>query len=264
MRICGKLGFGCALTEVLLLVVLKFDLSVDRKTKIKKIKFKRIKFFVRGNNRLRKTCGRVKIRLRQSGDFFMLKNCGENFYVAGAAFKNEKYSEFSRDCDGYVICEKKIFKREQVLCAVCAFLLAILAVAVCYKNASAPFFARDYKEWGGARYDVYLYTQSSGCKVLSYFSLDEVCAGKAKNAENVKGECAFFTQKLSEEQINAFAKELNADLVFKECGENFKNYYFYSPRLPSFVVIGGEKVNVHAAVAESGTALAYPLAFGAY
>lgn len=202
----------------------------------------------------------------------MLKNCGENFYVGCAAFgydetavlKQKKYDADFCDYDGCALLKAKNLKKEQVLCAVCAFLLAILAVAVCYKNVSAPFFARDYKEWGGARYDVYLYTQSSGCKVLSYFSLDEVCAGKAKNAENVKGECAFFTQKLSEEQINAFAKELNADLVFKECGENFKNYYFYSPRLPSFVVIGGEKVNVHAAVAESGTALAYPLAFGAY
>lgn len=189
----------------------------------------------------------------------MQKNCGKSFLKTTEDLKSEK-----RFCKSFLSRNRKVFKRERFLCAACSFLLIVSAPAVCYKKATTPIFASEYEKDGGVRYDVYLYSPSSGCDVLSFFSIEEVCAGKAENAKNVKGECAFLTRKLTENQIEKWAENIDAEFVFKESGENFGNYYFYSSSLPLFVVINGFRVNIHASVTENGTGLAYPLAFGAY
>lgn len=139
-------------------------------------------------------------------------------------------------------------------------------------------------------YELYLYEKSSGCEILSFNAsqADEVCAQKLLRGGAVNGERLFIpASEFSSSGINGISgngadgesaknesakngivgqiiKDLNAEMIFCESGEDFYCEYYYSPRLRRFSVINGKKVNLHISYTHAGVGVSSPIAFGAY
>lgn len=151
--------------------------------------------------------------------------------------------------------------REHLIC-LCALALGTLCALHSFNLACSPVFcAADYS--AACACEVYLYNSSSGCKVVRV-SAEQLSEVKKGNLGNVSGECLFFDCALPREEVEKTLKRLRAEFSFSESGEDFSNYYFYSPLLPECVYVNGRRVNLHLSFAKGKTSLAYPLAFGGY
>lgn len=147
-------------------------------------------------------------------------------------------------------------------------------------------------------YELYLYEKSSGCEILSFNAsqADEVRAQKLLRGGAVKGERLFIpasefsssgiigingingngadgesakNERAKNESakngiVGQIIKDLNAEMIFCESGEDFYCEYYYSPRLRRFSVINGKKVNLHISYTHAGVGVSSPIAFGAY
>ena len=77
-----------------------------------------------------------------------------------------------------------------------------------------------------------------------------------------KGESCF----MAASDVDTLLKSLRAKEVFKESGEYFDNVYYFSPLISDYVIVNGQKVNLHVAFgSENGQAkVATPINFGGY
>ncbi len=68
----------------------------------------------------------------------------------------------------------------------------------------------------------------------------------------------------SREGLERILKDLSAKKVFEENGESFDNVYYYSPKISSFVLINGAKVNLSVSFSGEKIFVATPMNFGSY
>ncbi len=103
---------------------------------------------------------------------------------------------------------------------------------------------------------LYLLSSSSCCQIIEVEKeevknfKDEI---KGLSLSNVDG--GFVDKKL---------KAFNCKKAFEEKGENFSSVYYYSPKIPAYKLINGQKVNFHVAKTNDGFVIGIPLIFGAF
>lgn len=131
-------------------------------------------------------------------------------------------------------------------------------VAVCLAAFSLKTSGGTILE-GGNHYEIFYETNGGGLtseKPTSRF-LQFGATLKKK-----KGESCF----MAENDVRTLLKNLRAKEIFRESGECFDNVYYFSPLISDFVIVNGQKVNLHVAFgAENGQAkIATPINFGGY
>ncbi|RXZ62014.1 hypothetical protein ESZ91_06390 [Candidatus Borkfalkia ceftriaxoniphila] len=139
--------------------------------------------------------------------------------------------------------------------------LAVFALAaMCLMLAALPQIMNKsllFKK--GTSYTLYAGSVSSNARMI-------VC-GEGKEfltklfTREVTGESAAYADKGA-----AFfeAERLETRFLIEESAAGVTNYYGYSPRLSGGVTLFGERINVHVAVSERGSAIGSPLIFGGY
>ena len=136
-----------------------------------------------------------------------------------------------------------MFKR---ICVIFAFLFAL---AFFWLTNSASAF--------GERYPV--------TEVYSSFCSSEpiLCKGKLSYAKNLIrcGE-GFYAEK--DFDVDGFLLEFSAKTVYIENLKDAVSVYAYSPKIKNFVILFGERVNLHISVGEETIKVATPVIFGSF
>ena len=131
--------------------------------------------------------------------------------------------------------------------------LCLLLAAVPQIMNKSPLFKR------GTSYTLYAGSVSSNAQMI-------MC-GEGKEfltklfAKEITGESAAYADR---DAAFAEAERLGARFLIEESASGVTNYYGYSPRLAGGVTLYGERINVHVAVSERGSAIGTPLIFGGY
>lgn len=144
-----------------------------------------------------------------------------------------------------------MFKKRLVIALLSFFCLALVALPQAMNKA--PLFKT------GICYTLYAGSESSNARMLVCREgrewLDKLLA------KGLTGESASYGDThtaLSE------AKRLDTHILFVEYAAGITNYYGYSPRLSGGVTVNGERVNVHVAVSDRGSAIGTPIIFGGF
>lgn len=131
--------------------------------------------------------------------------------------------------------------------------IIVIAAAVCAAVVSLP---KKTAFKCGDTYTFYVGRTSSDCKIITvddnaellYLTLKDVC-----------GEATTF----SSLDLEAFLKDVNGEVLFKEELSDSVNYYC-SADLPYSVELYGTEINLHICVKEDGVTVASPIIFGGY
>lgn len=131
--------------------------------------------------------------------------------------------------------------------------IIVIAAAVCAAVVALP--KKTAFECGDT-YTFYVGRTSSDCRIITvddnaellYLTLKDVC-----------GEATTF----SSLDVEAFLKDVNGEVLFKEELSDSVNYYC-SADLPYSVELYGREVNLHICVKEDGVTVASPIIFGGY
>ena len=124
---------------------------------------------------------------------------------------------------------------------------ALSAWLVCALHA-APVFT------GGYGYELYCGTSSA-----EIIRTDAPAAVKLVRFD-IRGESVRYEG----DRFAELQKEFSAEVRFTERAGGVVNYYLYSPKLKSGVVLEGREINLHIAVSETQTAVGTPLIFGGF
>lgn len=103
----------------------------------------------------------------------------------------------------------------------------------------------------------YLYSASSLAKIV--YPTQEILDSAVYFFQK-KGESC----ETSREGLERILVDLSARKAFEEKGEFFDNVYYYSPKISSFVLINGAKVNLSVSFSGEKIFVATPMNFGSY
>ena len=110
----------------------------------------------------------------------------------------------------------------------------------------------------------YLYSSSSNAKIISCNISDNLKLGSLC----VKGESLYLPFQNGESMVNEYIEQLlkayNAKNQVIEKGNFGDGEYYYSNKIPTFVIINGRRVNVHVVKGTSGITIGTPLIFGSF
>ena len=139
-------------------------------------------------------------------------------------------------------------RKEEAQTALCfIFTLVVCSMAFLFCKFVLP---------SGGRAEYYVYSASSQAEISDGLKPEEFFI--------LEGESITYQT----EDGSAFADELvsrfRARVQSKESVCGVLSYYCYSPVLSSFVVVGGEKINLHIAVRENEVKVGTPLIFGGF
>ena len=112
---------------------------------------------------------------------------------------------------------------------------------------------------GEGNHTFYLYSKSSQATIKA---IPEKSADKFiyfKNA--LKGESVEF---FSEEKALFLINKLNAKFVFSEKGEDFYCKYYYTDNIKDYVILNGEKINLHLSYGKGVFTVGTPIIFGSF
>ncbi|MBR2336728.1 MAG: hypothetical protein IKA61_02155 [Clostridia bacterium] len=112
---------------------------------------------------------------------------------------------------------------------------------------------------GEKNHTFYLYSKSSSAKITTLPERDADSFIYLKGC--LKGESVEF---LSEQNALAFLNNLCAKLVFCETGEDFLCHYYYSEKISDYVIIRGQRVNLHLSCGKGVWTVGSPLIFGSF
>ncbi len=130
-----------------------------------------------------------------------------------------------------------------------AFVLIVLCGAAFFVFAlyRSPVFEE------GNSYTFY-FEKNSSALFLNARAQDKILLG------GTAGESTMYEGDRKEEIVEKY----RARLLFTETAAGVTNYYFYSPLLPSGIVLCGERVNLHIACKEGATKVGTPIIFGGF
>ncbi len=122
-------------------------------------------------------------------------------------------------------------------------------------NATFCRFDNIFQGYDG-KVTLYLLSASSNCQIL------EVDKNDVKNyKDQIKGlSLVGLDSSFVEDKIERF----DLEKVFEEVGENFSSVYYYSPKIPAYKLINGQKVNFHVAKINDELRIGVPLIFGSF
>lgn len=118
------------------------------------------------------------------------------------------------------------------------------------------FFTRGvFGDYG--RRTAYLSSPSSACEIVD---------GIGENAtflrRDLKGESVTIA---STDELDLLLKKFRAKKTFSESGDGFYCEYYYSPKLYSYAVVNGVRVNIHASFFADGSVMVgTPINFGSF
>lgn len=101
---------------------------------------------------------------------------------------------------------------------------------------------------------VFLFYASSACEIKKG-------ENEAYLRKYLKGECATVTD---EDDLAETLKELKAEKLFSESGEDFDCEYYFSPRIARYTVIKGVRVNLHVTRKNGIITIGTPINFGSF
>ena len=101
---------------------------------------------------------------------------------------------------------------------------------------------------------VFLFYASSACEIKK--GEDKIYLRKY-----LKGECATLTD---EDDLDLTLKQLKAEKLFTESGEDFNCEYYFSPRIARFTIINGARINLHVTRKNGVITIGTPINFGSF
>ena len=131
--------------------------------------------------------------------------------------------------------------------------IIVIAAAVCAAVVALP--KKTAFECGDT-YTFYVGRTSSDCRIIT---VDDNAELLCLTLKDVCGEATTF----SSLDVEAFLKDVNGEVLFKEELSDSVNYYC-SADLPYSVELYGREVNLHICVKEDGVTVASPIIFGGY
>ena len=105
----------------------------------------------------------------------------------------------------------------------------------------------------------YLYSKSSNAKIVTLTEDKAYYFTYFKNS--IKGESVIF---YNEEKVIKLISDLSAKKMFCENGENFHCEYYYTDKIDDYVILNGEKINLHVCYLEDYISVGTPIVFGSY
>ena len=108
------------------------------------------------------------------------------------------------------------------------------------------------------KHTLYFYSCSSNCSIVDVDEDSEYPIVYLKSS--LKGESVVTEKRFAEKYLN----EKKATKVFSENLADITNEYYYSPLIPVYKLINGQKVNVHVSEKKGVTTVGVPLIFGSY
>ena len=112
---------------------------------------------------------------------------------------------------------------------------------------------------GEGKHVFYLYNKSSQATIKT---LDENQSKSFIYFKNsLKGESVEF---FSEDSALKFINDLEAEYVFCELGEDFSCKYYYTDKIENFVIINGNKINLHLSYGKDVYTVGSPIIFGSF
>ena len=133
------------------------------------------------------------------------------------------------------------------------YLIAVCLAACSLKTTGGTILK------GGNNYEIF-YEAENGAITTEKPSFEFLSFGATLKKK--KGESCF----MAADDLDALLKKLRAKEVFKESGECFDNVYYFSPLVSDYVVVNGQKINIHVAfgAADGQAKIATPINFGGY
>ena len=105
----------------------------------------------------------------------------------------------------------------------------------------------------------YLYSKSSNAKIIT---LDEEKASSFFYFKNtLKGESVEFSNK---ESVFNLLSDYKAKKIFYEIGEDFSCEYYYSEKINDYIILKGQKINLHVCYGKHSITVGSPLVFGSF
>ena len=112
---------------------------------------------------------------------------------------------------------------------------------------------------GESTHTFYFYSKSSNAKIVT---LSEEKASNFIYFKNfLKGESVVF---YDENKVFDLLFNLSAKKIFEENGDDFNCQYFYSKKINDYIILKGQKVNLHVCYNNDSILFGYPLVFGSY
>jgi len=110
--------------------------------------------------------------------------------------------------------------------------------------------------------DYYIfYSGNSGSSSLMV-TAEGVEALKVKSTiKDLSGESAYY---LNVDKSAEILENFNAKVIFTQSISDIKNIYAYSEEIEDYIILNGQKINLHIAVTKDKTVAGSPIIFGGY
>ena len=133
-----------------------------------------------------------------------------------------------------------------------------------YLNLQTNKFLKQNCFFKNGTYTYYLYSSSSNAKIINC----DIRQKAKVNSLCVKGESLYLPFQNGESAVNEYIGLLlevyNAKKQVVESGVFGNGEYYYSNKIPFFVIIGGKRVNVHVVKNTSGITIGSPIIFASF
>ncbi|MBQ7374059.1 MAG: YwmB family TATA-box binding protein [Clostridia bacterium] len=112
---------------------------------------------------------------------------------------------------------------------------------------------------GEGSHTFYFYNKSSNAKIIT---LTEEKANYFIYFKNsLKGESVVF---YDQKRVNELLNELSAKKVFCESGDDFNCEYYYAEKIDDYIILKGNKINLHVCFTKNGVLVGTPIVFGSF
>ena len=112
---------------------------------------------------------------------------------------------------------------------------------------------------GEGNHTFYFYSKSSQATIKTFSEQQAKQHVYFKNC--LKGESVEF---FSEDNAKIFIDSLNAKYVFCEFGEDFSCKYYYTDKIQNYVILNGNKINLHLSYSKDVYTVGSPIIFGSF
>lgn len=155
----------------------------------------------------------------------------------------------------------KVNKNIKCFALVVAF---VVFIALFLYSHPSKLILNDYCNIDGI-HTFYLYSANSNAQIVSFKLQESACKF---NAFMVKGESLFLPFNKNESAVNEYIgsllSEYNAKLQLIESASFIDSEYYYTNKITNYVIINGNKVNIHVAKGRSGITVGTPIIFGSF
>ena len=145
------------------------------------------------------------------------------------------------------------------------FMLLFLCFNILFVNYNSSRLALPNKNCLSGVHTFYLYSRTSNSKIVTTEIKNNKCS---ISPFIIKGESIFVDNKNSESAINEYIEALlikyKAKIQLVEVASYGKSEYYYSNKIPNYVIINGYRVNVHISISSYGITIGTPLIFGSF